>query len=180
MTVRSDPQVRPVPVLGHRAPVARLADSVANAPVARARSNWHRALSVVGLTIATYAIVLQMVTNYFAGPLRMSAAGGDPNWIVEVTATGTSHTTALVFGPDIQFGLYRVPPRTAQREVGRALPFPTTHGEVHVIAMGWSALHVQVTDRSTPLLATRAESGRWVTAYEPNVTTAKHQHAERQ
>ena len=170
MTVRSDPQVRAAIALGHRAPAARLADPVADSPVACARSKWQRVLSVVGLTITTYAIVLQMVASYFAGPLRMSAAGGDPNWIVEMTTTGTSHTTALVFGPAVRFGLYRVPPRAAPRHVGRALPFPTTHGEVHVIALGWSTLHVLVTDRSTPLQATRAESGRWITAYEPGVT----------
>lgn len=121
----------------------------------------------VALIAATSLIALKLVSAYFAGPLNMSAAGGDPRWIVEVTSTGDRGVTMLAYGRNLGLQFFRVPAPTADREIGRAIPFELAHGEIRMMSLGWSELSVRTTDMTSPSHDTRTATGRTITAYEP-------------
>lgn len=177
MHVASDPGLerafRSPTSLGAATPLARQArTSRPWRPPERPR--FRRFVVRAALLATTIITAMQIANRYFAGPLNMSNAGGDPRWIVEVTSTESLPVPIAIYGRDVGFHIFRAPRSDAGREVGRAVPFELAHGNLHIFSIGWSALRVRTTDMTSPTRDTRTVTGRVVTALEPGLPAGAH------
>lgn len=93
------------------------------------------------LAIASVALVLRVIASLVALPLETPPLNGvGPTWMVEVTTTSATPTTALLYGRDIGVQLVCVPARGTDEP--RLVPARLAKGELHLISLGLASLHV--------------------------------------
>lgn len=144
MSVVSDPGLHVAPRLhgspgdpGSRPPVREV-----GAPPAP-RSSRSRIAVYVTLTAATIALGLRGLATLLAIPLEPPPVGGiAPTWMIEVTTTSATPTTALLYGRDVGVQLVRVPARRGSADEPRLVPARLAKGELHLISLGLASLHV--------------------------------------
>ena len=147
MSVVSDPSLRAAP----RAHGAHFAAGPGSPPVASdlgvsppvRPSSRSRMAVYASLAVVTVALGLRVLASLFARPLEtLSVSRIAPRWMIEVTTTNATPTTALLYGSDVGVQLVRVPAGRGSTDAPRLVPARLANGELHVISLDLAPLHV--------------------------------------
>jgi hypothetical protein len=127
---------------------------------------WRVALAAVMITCGAYVLLHGARTSLAPSPPPMSA-----NWNVELSSTGSSPVTALVFGREAGLHLVEVPSANATAEERRRIPARIGAANVYMVSLGWSSLNVHtVSPPGAPYMAFTAQA-RFVQLYSsPSLT----------
>ena len=144
MSIASDPSVRAAACAEGRQSHwnATLPQTVAETPALASRSTHARATAYLTLTVATVLVVLRVIASALAIPLEPVGGVVAPTWMIEVTTTGVTPTTALVYGRDVGIQLIQVPASVGTSSTARVVPAHLVRGEVHLLSLGLTSLRV--------------------------------------
>jgi hypothetical protein len=118
------------------------------------------------LAVAALALGLRMVAALLATPLERMPGTLAPTWLVELTTTSASPTTALLYGPDVGIQLVRVPAEGGTTADAGVVPARLARGEVHFVSLGLERLHIHAHAPQRAQPATFDADGRIITAYQ--------------
>lgn len=144
MRIASDPSVRAAARAEGRQSHwnGALPRTVAETSAPASRSTRARVTAYLALTVATVLVVLRVIASALAIPLEPIAGVVAPTWMIEVTTTGVTPTTALVYGRDVGVQLIQVPARVGTSSAARVVPAHLVRGEVHLLSLGSTSLRV--------------------------------------
>lgn len=169
MNLASDPAVRSAPKLremfDQRPLGGPLAKHVSPAPPAP-RPARTRIAVYAALTVVTVALTLRVVASLLATPLERMPAALSPTWLVELSTTNASPTTALLYGPDVGVQLVRVPGNVETAADARVVPARLARGEVHFISLGLARLQIRARSPQPTQRMAFVADGRIITAYQ--------------
>ena len=172
MSIASDPSVQAAPQAESRQPAwsGALPQIVAETPVAT-RSARARVTAYMALSLVTVVVVLRIVASALAIPLESLGAGAAPTWMIEVTTTGATPTTALVYGRDVGVQLIQVPGRVGALSTARVVPAHLAQGEVHLISLGLTSLRVHASSPHGAQRMSFAATSPMVTVFQTKERT---------
>lgn len=177
MSEVSDPRLRAATPLDEA--FSRLGNS-AHAP-ALAPSRWGGATPVARpmrarvaayamLSIASTLLALRFVASLVATPLDAIGAIPAPRWMVEVTTTGETPTTALVYGREVGVQLVEIPAASGTSAEHRIVPARLARGQVHFLSLGLTSLEIRAKAPGSAPRMSFAATGRVITAYQQDET----------
>jgi hypothetical protein len=94
------------------------------------------------LAVVTVALGLRGLAALAAAPLDPVTGGAAPTWMIEVSTTTAAPTTAVLYGRDVGIQLVRVPAGRGNGAEARLVPARLAKGEVHLVSLGLTPLHV--------------------------------------
>jgi hypothetical protein len=95
------------------------------------------------LTVMSIAVLFRAIAPLFASPLDDASTTAAPPWMMQVTTTGSKPGIALAFGADVGIQILRIPAGQGSNSEARILPARLARGEVHMISLSLTSLHVE-------------------------------------
>jgi len=147
MSIASDPALRAAP----RPSAPPLAADVGTTPVVHETQSLptlrpaRRRAAYTALGVATVVLGLRLLATLLSTPLDGVANVAAPAWMIEVTTTSTKPTTALLYGREVGVQLVQVPAGQGAAAEVRIVPARLAKGEVHLVSLGLTSLHLHAT-----------------------------------
>ena len=135
----------------------------------RDRRGW-RYVSVLAAAVAILYAVSQTLA-VFASPLASASAGDAPAWMIELSATGNSPVTALIYGDEVGFQVVRVPAASEGKSAPRLIPARLAKGEIHIVALNLATLHAQASAPEGAPAMSWVANAPFITAYQKKGAT---------
>ncbi len=123
------------------------------------------------LLAVSVAVIARVIASAIADPLEPIVAGAAPTWMVQVRTTGSRPGTALVYGRDVGVQFLQIPAGDGSTSEARVIPARLAKGELHLITLSWTSLHVFGTGPKGSALLSYGATSPIVTLFQTKEST---------